>query len=59
MCTSLTQVEREISKSPRCMALWLQVVKMDFFVELIAHKPPNGVKWLALGVFNQIRRARK
>jgi exonuclease III len=32
--------------------------KDDFFAELIAHKPPFGVRWLVLGDFNQIRRAR-
>jgi hypothetical protein len=32
--------------------------KDDFFAELISHKPQNGEKWLALGDFNQIRRAR-
>jgi exonuclease III len=32
--------------------------KDDFFAELISHKPLNGEKWLALGDFNQIRRAR-
>jgi exonuclease III len=31
--------------------------KDDFFAELISHKPQNGEKWLALGDFNQIRRA--
>jgi hypothetical protein len=30
----------------------------DFFAELITHKPPSGVRWLALGDFNQIWRAR-
>ncbi|XP_073362469.1 uncharacterized protein [Aegilops tauschii subsp. strangulata] len=29
-----------------------------FFAELIDQKPPSGVKWLALGDFNQIYRAR-
>jgi hypothetical protein len=32
--------------------------KDDFFNELIAQKPAAGVKWLALGDFNQIYRAR-
>jgi hypothetical protein len=32
--------------------------KDDFFAELVAQKPPAGVRWLALGDFNQIRRAR-
>jgi hypothetical protein len=32
--------------------------KHDFFAELVTHKPPSGVRWLALGDFNQIRRAR-
>jgi hypothetical protein len=32
--------------------------KDDFFAELVAQKPPQGVRWLALGDFNQIRRAR-
>jgi hypothetical protein len=31
--------------------------KDDFFVELVAQKPPIGVRWLVLGDFNQIRRA--
>ena len=32
--------------------------KDDFFAELIAQKPATGDKWLALGDFNQIYRAR-
>jgi hypothetical protein len=32
--------------------------KDDFFAELVSQKPPSGVQWLALGDFNQIRRAR-
>lgn len=32
--------------------------KDAFFAELISHKPPNGIAWLALGDFNQIYRAR-
>ncbi|XP_073353806.1 uncharacterized protein [Aegilops tauschii subsp. strangulata] len=32
--------------------------KNDFFAELIALKPPPSTKWLALGDFNQICRAR-
>jgi hypothetical protein len=32
--------------------------KDDFFGELLSYKPPSGVRWLALGDFNQIRRAR-
>ncbi|XP_071681673.1 uncharacterized protein [Lolium perenne] len=32
--------------------------KDPFFAELLGHKPPLGVRWLALGDFNQIRRAR-
>lgn len=28
--------------------------KVAFFVELVNHKPPSGVMWLALGCFNQI-----
>jgi exonuclease III len=31
--------------------------KDDFFAELVALKPAAGVRWLALGDFNQIRRA--
>jgi exonuclease III len=32
--------------------------KDDFFAELVAQKPPLGVRWLVLGNFKQIRRAR-
>jgi hypothetical protein len=32
--------------------------KDAFFAELVALKPPSGVRWLVLGDFNQIRRAR-
>ncbi|XP_071683655.1 uncharacterized protein [Lolium perenne] len=32
--------------------------KDDFFAELISQKPAQGISWLALGDFNQIRRAR-
>jgi exonuclease III len=32
--------------------------KDNFFAELIAQKPQSGIRWLALGDFNQIRRAR-
>jgi exonuclease III len=32
--------------------------KDDFFVELLSQKPALGVRWLALGDFNQIWRAR-
>ena len=33
-------------------------LKDAFFAELIALKPPPGTRWLALGDFNQIHRAR-
>jgi hypothetical protein len=33
--------------------------KDDFFAELISQKPAQGISWLALGDFNQIRRARE
>lgn len=32
--------------------------KDDFFAELLALRPPLGIKWLTLGDFNQIYRAR-
>ena len=32
--------------------------KEAFFAELLAHKPPAGVRWVANGDFNQIYRAR-
>ena len=32
--------------------------KEDFFAELIAQKPAQGVKWMVNGDFNQIQRAR-
>jgi exonuclease III len=33
-------------------------LKEQFFTELIDLKPPQGVRWLVLGDFNQIRKAR-
>lgn len=34
------------------------IKKDDFFAELVAQKPPPRVRWLVLGDFNQIHRAR-
>jgi hypothetical protein len=33
-------------------------LKAQFFAKLINFKPPQGVRWLALDDFNQIRKAR-
>ena len=60
-CLSATVLIRESGVSFKITAVYgptTSSCKNAFFVELLAQKPPPGTKWLALGDFNQIQRAR-